>query len=126
MTVLAAIDDIYIKKGDTGNVLFDGLPQDKMYNVFLSIYDVENNKILKEIQGTYTQSTGVALFLFSKAISDTLPVGEWGYGLKVSESGVNGMEDTLVPRAYVDDDGALIIESMPKFIVDNKFVEGGA
>lgn len=124
MTVLAALQDVYIKKGDTGNLEFDGLPTDEEYSVHLSIYDTENNKILKEIEGNFDQGEGKAIFYFSKAISDSLPVGDWGYGLKISISGVNGMEDTLIPRAYIDENDTLITEPMPKFTVDYKFVEG--
>jgi len=121
MAILSAGQNIYLRQGDTGNITFSGLPKDKAYNVYLSIYNPDTNSILKEIvHTTFTQSTGVALFTINETISNALPVGEWEYGLKICSS---GSEDTILPRAYVDN-GELIQETVPKFTVDYKYSEG--
>lgn len=122
MTILSTGNKgLYIKQGDTGNVAFRGIPTDKNYNVFLSIYNPETNAILSEIQLVFTQSTGVALLQINETESNALPVGDWEYGLKIC---YGGSEDTVLPRAYIDDGGNLVRESAPAFIVDNKYVEG--
>ena len=121
MTVLSTGNKgLYIKKGDTGQVAFKGILTDKNYNVYQSIYNPDTNAIIKEIQATFNQSTGVAVVQYTETISNDLPVGEWEYGLKICS---DGTEDTILPRAYVEN-GELIRESAPQFIVDDKYVEG--
>ena len=121
MTLLRDGLNLYIRKGDTGQVNFKGLPTDKNYSVYLSIYNPDTFNIIKEIQATFTQATGNALVSFSDTISDTLPVGEWEYALKIC---AGGSEDTVLPRAYTNEEGELIKEPAPKFTVDEKLAEG--
>lgn len=121
MTILNEGKDIFLYQGDTGNITFKNLPTDKNYNVYLSIYDPDENKIIKELLGTYTQSAGTVLFSVNEDISNSLPVGDWVYGVKICSG---GSEDTLLPRAYIDETGSLIKEPAPKFTVDYKVVEG--
>ena len=40
---------IWMRQGDTGNITFTGLPTDKPYTVYLSVYNPDENIILKEI-----------------------------------------------------------------------------
>lgn len=123
MTILNAGQDIYIRQGDTGNITFSGLPTDKAYDVYLSVYNPDTENIIKEILHTsFTQAEGIALFTIDEDDSNSLPVGEWEYGLKICAS--DGSEDTVLPRMYVDDEGNLIQEPAPKFIVLDKYVEG--
>ena len=121
MAIYAVNKDIYMRQGDTGNITFSSLPKDKSYNVFLSLYNPDTNVIIKEIEATsFTQSTGVALFAIGEDVSNSLPVGDWVYGLKIC---ADGSEDTILPRAYIADD-QLQFEDFPKFTVDYKVVEG--
>ena len=121
MAIYAVNKDIYMRQGDTGNITFSNLPKDKSYNVFISIYNPDTNKIVKEMGATsFTQSTGLALFTIGEDVSNSLPVGEWVYGLKIC---ADGSEDTILPRAYVQDE-QLMFEEFPKFTVDYKVVEG--
>jgi len=113
--------EILLRKGDTGNIYFTSIPKDKAYNVYLSIYDPDNDKILKEIQATeFVQAVGQAYFGIDENFSNSLPVGEWVYYLKIC---ADGSEDTIIPRIYTED-GEIIVESAPKFTVLNKGVEG--
>ena len=122
MTILAIGKNLYLKQGDTGNVYFNKLPKDKPYDVYLSVYDPDTNNILNETQATtYTQATGQAYFGISEDFSNGLPVGDWEYGLKIC---YDGTEDTVLPRAYLDESGALVKEAAPKITVDYKYVEG--
>lgn len=122
MTILSSGQNIYLRQGDTGNITFNGIPKDKAYTVYLSVYNPDTNAIIKEIQHTtFTQATGTVLFQLDEDASNSLPVGEWTYGLKICAS---GSEDTILPRTYVDDSGALIQEAPPQFTVDYKYVEG--
>lgn len=122
MTILSTGDKgLYLKQGDTGQVAFRGIPTDKNYNVYFSIINPETNAIIQEITAVFTQSTGIALVSFNETTSNGLPVGEWEYGLKICKS---GSEDTVIPRAYIDESGTLVREPAPAFIVDNKYAEG--
>ena len=122
MAILSSGQDIYLRQGDTGNVSFSGIPTDEEYLVYMSVYDPDNNKILSEITATeFDQETGIALFTIDENTSNSLPIGEWEYGLKIC---IGGMEDTLLPRSYIDDSGNLVNEQAPKFTVDYKYVEG--
>ena len=122
MTLLNEGKNLYLRQGDTGNVSYKGLPQDKLYTVYHSIYDPDTYKILGEIQGTYTQATGVVIFTFDTTYTDSLPVGEWEYGLKICAS--DGTEDTILPRAYTNSEGELVREAAPTFTVWEKVTEG--
>lgn len=122
MSVFATGQNIYLRQGDTGNITFSGLPTDKNYSVYLSVYNPDNDTILKELlAASFTQGTGVAIFTFNEDFSNDLPVGDWTYGLKIC---ADGSEDTVLPRAYIDDSGELIKEAAPTFTVDSKYVEG--
>lgn len=121
MTLLNEGKNLFIRQGDTGNVVYKNLPTDKNYTVYHSIYDPDTYKILGEIQGTFTQASGSVVFSFGTTYTDTLPVGEWEYGLKICS---NGTEDTILPRAYTNEQGELIREPAPLFIVWDKVTEG--
>ena len=122
MTILSSGQNIYLRQGDTGNVTFSGIPKDKAYTVYLSVYNPDTNAIIQEIEHTsFTQATGVVLFTLDEDTSNSLPVGDWTYGLKIC---AGGSEDTILPRSYVNDAGELVHESAPQFTVDYKYVEG--
>ena len=121
MSIFSTGQDIYLRQGDTGNITFSGLPTDKAYNVYLSVYNPDMESIITElIAASFTQAEGVALFTFDETFSNGLPVGDWTYGLKIC---AGGSEDTVLPRTYIDGD-ALMQEAAPKFTVDYKYVEG--
>ena len=96
MTVYSVGQNIYLRKGDTGQVTFKGIPTDKTYTAYLSVFDEETEKILAEV--SVLVNDGEAMFSFSNSFSDSLKVGEWVYGLKIcSGTGVSATEDTLLP-----------------------------
>ena len=112
---------IYLKKGDTGNIGISGIPTDKSYSVYMSIYNEDTNTILKEIlMSNYNQPEGTGSFIIDTTISDSLPVGEWVYAIKICAS---GSEDTIIPKTRVED-GVIVNYPAPKFTVDYKYVEG--
>lgn len=114
--------NIYLRKGDTGQVEFTGFPTDKAYTAYFSVFDEENNKILAEL--TQAVNNGVAVFPFTNTFTDSLKIGEFTYGLKIcSGSGASAMEDTLLPRIYVEN-GELIQVPAPLFTVLDKVAEG--
>lgn len=113
--------EILLRKGDTGNIYFTSIPKDKAYNIYLSIYDADSDKIIKELQATtFVQAAGQAYFAIDEDTSNSLPVGEWVYYLKIC---ADGTEDTIIPRIYTEN-GEIVVESAPKFTVLNKGVEG--
>lgn len=121
MTLLNDGQNLFIRQGDTGNIVYKNLPTDKNYSVYHSIYDPDTYKILGEIQGVFTQATGTVAFTFGTDYTDTLPVGEWEYGLKIC---AGGSEDTILPRAYTNEQGELVREPAPTFTVWDKVTEG--
>lgn len=122
MSVFSTGQNIYLRQGDTGNITFSGLPTDEDYSVYLSVYNPDNDRILQEtLAAEFDRVEGVALFTFNEDFSNGLPVGDWTYGLKIC---ANGTEDTVLPRAYINDAGELIKEPAPQFTVDYKYVEG--
>ena len=123
MTILSSGQNIYLRQGDTGNITFNGIPKDKAYTVYLSVYNPDTETIISEIEHTtFVQAQGQVLFKIDENTSNALPVGDWVYGLKICAP--DGSEDTILPRAYVDDAGELIKESAPQFTVDYKYIEG--
>ena len=121
MALLNEGKNLFIRQGDTGNVIYKGLPTDKNYGVYFSIYNPDTYKIIKELQGTFTQATGTVVFTFGVDFTDDLPVGEWEYGLKIC---AGGTEDTILPRAYTNEQGELVQEPAPTFTVWEKVTEG--
>lgn len=122
MSVFSTGQNIYLRQGDTGNITFSGLPTDENYDVYLSVYNPDNDSILTETTAaSFDRVNGIALFTFDETFSNALPVGDWTYGLKIC---AGGSEDTVLPRAYINDSGELIKEAAPQFTVDYKYVEG--
>ena len=121
MSMFAAENDIYIRQGDTGNITFTGLPKDHAYSVYMSIYNPDENVIIKELQAaSFTQSTGIAVFTLDEDFSNSLPVGDWTWGLKIC---FNGTEDTVVPKTSIVN-GKIVQGKYPAFTVDYKVTEG--
>lgn len=113
--------DIYLRKGDTGNFHISGIPTDKSYTTYMSIYNEDNNSIITEITATnYNQSGGTADIIIDEEFSNSLPVGEWVYGIKIC---ADGSEDTVIPITRVEN-GAIVNYPAPRFTVDYKYVEG--
>lgn len=126
MAVIGTEDNsLYIRQGDTGQVEFTGLPTDKVYTAYMSIYNEETNKIVAKTDGVNV-TNGSAIIYFNQSFSDSLPVGDWVWALKICATVpvLGTSEDTVIPRSYVDDSGTLISEPAPAFTVDYKMVEG--
>lgn len=119
MAIFQDGQNLWMYKGDTGNIIFSGLPTDKAYSVYMSIYDESGEKILKEIEAT-NFSLGVATFVINEAISDTLKVGEFTYALKIC---AGGSEDTVIPETKLVN-GVYEAQPAPVFEVKYKRVEG--
>lgn len=113
---------IYMRQGDTGNIIISGIPKDKAYSVYMSIYNLDENTIIAEkLATTFTQSTGIAIFTYDETFSNALPVGDWAWGLKICAA--DGSEDTLVPRTTIVN-GKIVPGTYPAFTVDYKVTEG--
>ena len=118
MSIFSTGQDLWLRQGDTGNISFSGLPTDKAYSMYLSVYNPDDENILKELVATtYAQSTGVAIFTLDENFTNALPVGDWVYGLKLCSEGT---EDTILPRTHIVD-GKLVHDAAPKFTVAEKY-----
>jgi hypothetical protein len=121
MTLFSNNKDLWLYKGDTGNVSFGGLPKDKLYTAFFSIFDEDAERIIKEIPAkVYNQVEGTADFVIDKITSDELPIGDFTYALKIC---ANGSEDTIIPETALEN-GVYVQKPAPSFSVYAKRVEG--
>lgn len=94
------IDDrgnIYIYKGDSGEIVVSGLPTDKNYKVYFSIKDLKNRTINSlDVMSNFNDSV---TFSITSEFSDMLlvpkdeEVGFYSYGIKTIDD--NGVENTL-------------------------------
>lgn len=113
---------IWMRQGDSGNIGFDGLPTDKNYVPYLSLFNEETQKIVKEFTGIFDQNAGSADFAFIPESTDDVPVGEYTYAFKLC---YGQQEDTLIPEVTVED-GTIIEQAAPNFTIAVKRAEGTA
>ena len=112
---------LWLYKGDTGNITFSGLPTDKAYTCYFSVYDEDNERIVKEITATsFNQVEGVATFTINEDTSNSLPVGDYTYALKICAS---GEEDTVIPETTLEDE-EYVQQPAPSITVLPKRIEG--
>lgn len=111
--------NIWIRKGDSGNIVFSGIPTDANYAVALSVFNPSNNKPIKQFIEYSAFNSSVKFSKTAKDMDD-LPTGEHAYALKLCNE---GMEDTVIPKVELVD-GQIIEYSAPSFTVADKFAEG--
>lgn len=121
MTLFYNGKNLWLYKGDTGNIKFSGLPTDKIYTAYLSVYDEDSERIIMETPSVgYDQTNGVAYFVIDEGSSNKLSIGEFTYALKLC---ANGSEDTVIPETVLVD-GVYTQMPAPSFSVYAKRVEG--
>lgn len=90
--------NIYIYKGDSGNIVLYGIPTNSNYRVYLTIKDLKNNTVGNPLEVTSNFSSTVT-FSISSEFSDLLKVpknesmGVYTYGIKTVDE--EGHENTL-------------------------------
>ncbi len=127
MTIYVSQDGtISFYQGDSGNIIFSGLPVDKNYKVYFAISDPESNKIIAEELSTNSNYASIVTFALSTDYTEKLKVeaGEscavYRYGLKIC-SGSN--EYTLIPEVEIENENPKF-HSAPKVVVYPKYAEG--
>ena len=118
MAIYTGNDTVYLRKGDSGNIQVNGLPDDKNYAVYFSIVD-DNGNIIKEWVVFSNYNTNVT-FVLSASETDELPPNDYTYGIKIC---ADGQEDTLIPRTTVEN-GTIKQYAAPTLTVGEKVVEG--
>ena len=126
MSILQAIfvdteGNISCRKGDSGSVFLTNVPTDDNYKVSLGVINPPNRVILNEIQVDSNQQSEVEIKI-PVSFTESLGVGRFFYGIKLT--GSDGEEQTVIPNAYMDDDGQIEIASPNTFIVKPKLAEG--
>lgn len=111
---------IYVRAGDSGSVTIGGIPTDENYKVSLGVYNPLNKEIIAETSNHSANEEQVSLGI-STDMTTTIGVGRYYYAIKLS---VQGEEQTVLPKAQLDDDNKLFIPNAPIFIVKPKMVEG--
>lgn len=100
--------NIELVQGDNGMLVVEGIPTDKDYIVYFSIYDSGRNVMGSQIQvsaygGTAPNTTRISTVTFAipASLTDLLTVQkrkeytEYYYGIKICEAS-SGTEDTLM------------------------------
>jgi len=111
---------IYVRAGDSGSVTIGGIPTDENYKVSLGVYNPLNKEIIAETSNHSANEEQVPLAI-STDMTTTIGVGRYYYAIKLS---VQGEEQTVLPKAQLDEDNKLFIPNAPIFIVKPKMVEG--
>ena len=113
--------NISCRKGDSGKVYVTGVPTDDTYKVSLGVVNPPDRTILNEITVYSNQQSEVEIPV-SVDFTESLGVGRFYYGIKLT--GTDGEEQTVIPNAYMDQDGQIEIASPKTFIVKPKLAEG--
>lgn len=126
MSVLEAIfvdkeGNISCRLGDSGNVYIMGVPTDDTYKVSLGVVNPPDKSILNEVSVQSNQQSDVTIPI-DVAFTESLGVGRFYYGIKLT--GSDGVEQTVIPNAYMDEDGQVEIARPNTFTVKPKLVEG--
>lgn len=126
MSILEAIfvdteGNISCRKGDSGNIYVTGLPTDEDYTVSLGVVNPPDRTILNEISVQSNQQSEVTIPV-PTSFTESLGVGRFYYGIKLT--GSDGVEQTVIPNAYMDEDGQVEIAKPNTFIVKPKLAEG--
>lgn len=111
---------MYARTGDSGFVVISGVPTDDNYKVSLGIYNPLNKKIIAETSASSSSNDEVTLNISTDMTTSVGP-GRYFYAIKLSAS---GKEQTVVPRAFVDEQGVLHTPAAPIFLLSPKLVEG--
>ena len=94
--------NIFLRQGDSFELVLDDLPSDQNYKVFFAAQDSERNPIGNEIEVETKKATSVSIFL-DAGLTDLWTVEEgaksqlYYYGIKIcSTESVNQKEETLI------------------------------
>lgn len=126
MAVYVSGFDIHFWRGDTGNIVFEGLPVDKDYTVYFSVTDIETGKkVVDELSLQSERRNKVTFFLSADYTNQfKVPAGEnkttYQYGLKIC---TGNEEHTLLPEVEVTNE-KVTFKKAPKVYVYQQFVEG--
>lgn len=112
----------YLTQGDSGEVVFSGLPVDKNYQVYFAVHDSKRNLIGAELTVNSNKSDTVKFTLIGE-FTDLLKVPlnkeseTYYYGIKLCHND-DKSEDTLIVGSKSD------IETQNELVVYPKKVEG--
>lgn len=126
MSVLQAIfvdteGNISCRLGDSGAIYVTGIPTDDNYTVSLGVVNPPDKKILNEVSVNSNNAEEVQLPI-SVAFTESLGIGRFYYGIKLT--GTDFVEQTVIPNAYMDEDGQIEIARPNTFTVKPKLAEG--
>lgn len=113
--------NISCRKGDSGTVYVTGVPTDDVYTVSLGVVNPPDRAILNETSVSSNQQSEVQIPI-SVEFTESLGVGRFFYGIKLT--GSDGVEQTVIPNAYMDDNGQIEIAAPNTFTVKPKLAEG--
>lgn len=113
--------NISCRKGDSGTVYVTGVPTDDVYTVSLGVVNPPDRAILNETSVSSNQQSEIQIPI-SVEFTERLGVGRFFYGIKLT--GSDGVEQTVIPNAYMDENGQIEIAAPNTFTVKPKLAEG--
>lgn len=113
--------NISCRKGDSGTVYVTGVPTDDVYTVSLGVVNPPDRAILNETSVSSNQQSEIQIPI-SVEFTESLGVGRFFYGIKLT--GSDGVEQTVIPNAYMDENGQIEIAAPNTFTVKPKLAEG--
>lgn len=113
--------NISCRLGDSGTVYVTNVPTDDDYTVSLGVINPPDKAILNEIKVNSNQQSEVPIPV-SVAFTESLGIGRFYYGIKLT--GTDGVEQTVIPNSYMDEDGQIEIARPNTFTVKPKLAEG--
>lgn len=105
---------ITMYQGDTGEIVLNGLDEEKNYVVYLSIRDKNRNPVGEEMSITSNQRPSVTFFLSADFTNKlTVPKNSnyeiYYYGLKVCELGASTEDTIFIAGKTYGEDNRLIV-----------------
>jgi hypothetical protein len=113
-------NDIYVRCGDSGKITITGLPTDGNYKVVLGVYNPLTKEIVAEAIEHSSNEESIELAIGS-SMTETIGVGHYFYAIKLI---LNSDEQTVLPKASVDESGVIQLPIAPSFFVSPKMAEG--
>ena len=124
MTNLAGIfvdkfGNIVCRQGDGGSINITGIPVEKDYKVCLALSIPHNGEIVAELSAQSENEDSIE-FEIPKEFTDKLEEGKYFYGIKLKD---DETEQTVIPNAFMSDDGRITLGNAPCFHVKRKLVK---
>lgn len=113
--------NIVSRVGDSGSFVINGIPTDDNYKISFGVVNPQTKEIIAETSMESANLESVS-FVISKELTEQVGEGRFYYGIKLTDS--NGVEQTVIPNAFKDREGNILLSNPQTFTLKSKLVEG--